>query len=93
MSEAPNTPPAADPPKVPAAEANGQLIVSLAIVTAMVVIAVGLIVAGAMVKDGTYVTAGVFTIIGALATALNAPSGTSTAIRAAATKPTPPPAS
>jgi len=78
----PASAPAAASAPVPAAEKNGQLIVSLAIVVAMVVIAVGLIIAGAIAKDGASITAGVFTIIGALASALNAPTGVANALRA-----------
>jgi predicted Co/Zn/Cd cation transporter (cation efflux family) len=67
---------------VPAAEVNGQLIVALSIVGAMILIAVALIIAGTLTKEPTMITGGVFTIIGALATALNAPTGISNAIRA-----------
>ena len=59
----------------PAAEANGQLIVALVIV-------VGLVIVGAMlVHQGKNDTA-VGAIIGALATALNAPTGIGNVLRA-----------
>jgi hypothetical protein len=66
----------------PAAETNGQLIVALAIVAALTVIGIGLLVVG--VKSGNWVaiSGAVGTIIGALATALNAPTGIASVLRA-----------
>lgn len=61
--------------KPPAAEANGQLIVALAIVLGLVAVALLLAHAG---KNDTAVGA----IIGALATALNAPTGIGNVLRA-----------
>lgn len=87
-------PPHAAPTKkshpVPAAEANGQLIVSLAIVIGLVLLGAGLIVAGCVTKDHGLAWGGVGTIIGALATALNAPSGVTSTVRAAMIGKTPP---
>jgi predicted Co/Zn/Cd cation transporter (cation efflux family) len=67
----------ADPP------ANAQLITALTIVAAITVIAVGLIVAGVLTRQWTVFSGGVFTAIGALATALNAPTGVANALAAA----------
>ena len=63
----------------PAAEANGQLIVALAIVVGLVIVAVLLAWQG---KNDTAVGA----IIGALATALNAPTGIGNVLRATVAK-------
>ncbi len=68
---------------IPAADTNGQLIVSLAIVGTMGAISVGLIVAAIWTKDWSVAMGGVGTAIGSLATALNAPTGISNALRAA----------
>ena len=76
----PGAPPAAP---IPAAEANGQLIVSLAIVGAMVLIAIGLMVTAYLLSNWSVAALAVGTIIGALATALNAPTGITSALRAA----------
>lgn len=82
MSEAPTPALAAsDPAPAPAAERNGQLIVSLSIVGAMAAIAVGLMITHVLTKDAA-ILGGVFTIVGALATALNAPTGITNAIKA-----------
>lgn len=69
---------------------NSQVLVSLCIVAALVLLGVGLIGAGVWLKDGGPVWGGIGSIIGALATALNTPSGTTAAIEAAK-KPTPTP--
>jgi predicted Co/Zn/Cd cation transporter (cation efflux family) len=65
---------------------NAQLIVALAIVAAVTVIALGLIVAGVLTRQWTVFSGGVFTAIGALATALNAPTGVANALAAAGGK-------
>lgn len=70
------------PPAVPAAEANGQLIVALAIVVALGLIALGLIVAGIITGHWDVLAGGIGAAIGAMATALNAPTGISNALRA-----------
>lgn len=76
--------------KIPAADANGQLIVSLAIVVILGCIALGLIVASAATKDWTFAAGAIGAIIGALATALNAPTGITNVLRAGASTTTPP---
>lgn len=74
---------APDPiPQVPAADKNGQLIVSLAIVAVLGVVALGLIVAAIVTTDWTFAAGAIGAIIGALATALNTPSGITNALRA-----------
>jgi len=60
---------------------TGQVLVSLVIVAVMCVIGLGLIVAAALTNNWSTATGGVSTIIGALATALNSPTGISAAIR------------
>lgn len=90
---APEAQPAAATPvpaKLPAADVNGQLIVSMAIVIVLGGIAVALIVAAGHNKDWTFAAGAVGAIIGALATALNAPTGITNVLRAGATTPTPP---
>lgn len=79
MSESPTPPP--DTTKPPAADANGQLIVSLAIVGAMTIMGVGLLVAGLISDKWEILGTGVGTLIGALANALTAPSGISNVVR------------
>lgn len=78
------------PAKAPAADTNGQLIVSLAIVVVLGLIATGLIIAAAVTGDWTFAAGAVGAIVGALATALNTPSGISNAIRASAAVNPPP---
>lgn len=70
-----DTGPTAPPETAPAESANAQLIVALAIVLTLAVIAVGLIVAGCITGQWAVLAGGIGTAIGALATALNAPSG------------------
>jgi hypothetical protein len=74
-----------DTPKsaVPAAERNGQLIVSLAIVGVLGLLGGGLIWAGWAMRDKSLASVGVATIIGALSNALTAPSGIGNVIRTA----------
>jgi hypothetical protein len=62
--------------------ADGQLIVALAIVAAMLLIAVGLMVTAYLLSNWGVASLAVGTIIGALATALNAPTGIANALRA-----------
>jgi hypothetical protein len=81
MSDQP-TPSQGAPARPPAAETNGQLIVSLAIVGVLGSVAVGLIVAGCITGKWDQVGTGIGTAIGALATALNAPTGISNMVRA-----------
>ena len=64
-------------------EQNAQVVVSLAIIAALGVIGVGLICAGVVLKDTGPVWGGIGTVIGALATALNTPSGIAAALTAA----------
>ena len=59
-----------------------QLIVALAIVGSLGLIAVGLIVGGIVSNSLPTTLTGVGTIIGALSTALNAPTGVSNALKA-----------
>jgi flagellar basal body-associated protein FliL len=75
------------PAEIPAAERNGQLIVSLAIVVVLGVVAIALIIAAMVTKDWTFAAGAVGAIVGALATALNTPSGISNALRASKTSP------
>ncbi len=56
-------------------EQNSQTVVALAIVAVLGALGAGLIVAGLYLKDTGPVWGGVGAIIGALATALNAPNG------------------
>ena len=67
------------PPNEPA---NAQLIVALAIVAAITAISLGLIAAGVVTRQWTVFSGGVFAAIGALATALNAPTGIANALQA-----------
>jgi len=67
---------------------SGQVVVALAIASALVVLGIGLIIAGIVGHDLGPAMAGVSTIIGSLATALNAPTGISNALKAS--KPQPP---
>jgi hypothetical protein len=69
---------------IPSADANGQLIVSGAIVAVMGVIALALIIAAGITRDWSIAGLAIGTIIGALATALNAPTGITSALRASA---------
>lgn len=83
MSEAPTPGVSSAAPPVAAAEANGQLIVSLAIVSVLGVLGVGLIIAGCLTGGWATLGTGIGTTIGALANALTAPTGVANAIRAA----------
>lgn len=69
-------------PPIPAAETNGQLIVALAIVAVLGVLAVALVAAAAITGKWDALGIPVGTVIGALATALNAPSGIGNVLRA-----------
>lgn len=83
-----DTPPDAGvSPAVRSADANGQLIVALAVVVSMVVIAMGLMITAYLLSNWNIAALAVGTIIGSLATALNAPTGIANALRAASTKP------
>lgn len=66
----------------PAAEANGQLIVALAIVVTMGVLGLALVIAGCVTKQWAVAMGGIGPIVGSLATALNAPTGIANAVRA-----------
>lgn len=92
MTDKPNTPPVAPvaaPP--PAADANGQLIVALAIVIVLGLLGGGLVIAGVLDKTSWAALAGIIgTIAGALAQALTAPSGIGNVIRSAKVQSTPP---
>ena len=68
--------------KPPAAEANGQLIVALAIVVGLVLIAIGIMVDMIITKDTTMGVA-LGTTVGILGTALNAPTGIGNVIKQA----------
>lgn len=70
-------------------ESTNQLIVAMAIVAVLGLIGLGLIVAGIITKQWSDFGLGIGSIIGALATALNTPSGISKVI-AAAKKPSDP---
>jgi len=69
-------------PKPPAADTNGQLIVSLAIVVVLGLVGIGLIIAGCLTKDWSSLAGGIGTVIGALANALTAPTGIANVLRA-----------
>lgn len=73
-------------------EQGSQVLVALSIVGAMAVIAVGLIVAGIWTKNWALTMSGLGPIVGALATALNTPTGVSAALSAAKPSPADPPA-
>jgi hypothetical protein len=72
--------------RMPAAEANGQLITAVAIVGGLVAITLGLIVAGCLTGQWAILGGLIGTGVGALATALNAPTGIGNVIRAAVGK-------
>lgn len=80
MSEPPSpaAPAAADPAPIPPADANGQLIVSLAIVVILGGIGVGLIFTGLKTEGAAILGS----IVGALANALTAPTGIGNVLRA-----------
>jgi membrane-bound ClpP family serine protease len=60
---------------------DGQVVVALAVVAALLILGLGLIVISYLVPSAANVAwGGVSTVIGALATALNAPSGIAAAI-------------
>lgn len=81
---------APDPADSP--ESKSQLVVAIVIVVALTVIGVCLIGAGLIEHQLALATGGVFTIIGGLLTALNAPSGIGKVLNAAKQQPqTPPP--
>lgn len=61
---------------------DAQLIVALAIVVALAIITVSLVAAAAFTNAWDTLGVPIGTAIGALATALNAPSGTANAIKA-----------
>lgn len=86
MSEPTVVTPAVDLPKPPAADANGQLIVSLATVIILGALGGGLILAG-MKTEGAAILG---SIVGALANSLNSPTGIGNVIRGAATVPAKP---
>lgn len=67
---------------VPAADANGQLIVAMAIVAVLGLTSIGLIVAGCITGRWDVLGIPIGTAIGSLATALNAPTGITSALRA-----------
>lgn len=69
------------PPKPPSD--NNQSVVALAIVAALVVLGVMLVIAGLLGGPWAIITGTIGTIVGALATALNAPSGIGNVISAA----------
>jgi hypothetical protein len=75
--------------KQPAAEANGQLIVALAIVLGLVTIEIGLVVAGYLSGQWAILGGPIGVVIGALATALNAPTGIGNVLRASKAPTTP----
>lgn len=74
--------PSAGAPPVPAAEANGQLIVSLTIVVILGLMGLGLIVSGVITREWGVLGGGIGTVIGALANALTAPTGIGNVLRA-----------
>lgn len=74
-------------PDVP--ESRNQFLVALAIVAALGLLGIGLIIGAIVMKDVQFAVGGVGTIIGALATALNAPSGIGKVITAAKAPPSP----
>lgn len=73
--------PAPTPP-IPAADANGQLIVSMAIVTILGALGIGLVISAVITKDWTQAGVGLGTIIGVLGNALTAPTGIANVLRA-----------
>ncbi len=75
-------------------ESRNQLLVAVTIVAVMCVLGVALIVAPVITKDTAFAATGIGAMSGALATALNAPSGIGKVISAAKAppaNPTPPP--
>ena len=62
---------------------NAQLVVALAIVGAMTLVAIAVIVAAAFTHQWGMASTVVSTIVGALAVALNAPTGIANALKAA----------
>lgn len=72
-------------PKPPAADVNGQLIVSVVIVLVLGLLGGGLLLVGYELKDLDKATVGVATIIGALANSLTAPTGVANVLRAGKT--------
>lgn len=68
--------------KPPAADVNGQLIVSVMIVVILGLLGVGLLISATLTKDWTQAGVGIGAIIGALGNALNAPSGIGNVLRA-----------
>lgn len=82
----PPAPKKADAPPVtpvPAESPNAQLIVALSIVASLGATGIGLIVAGCLTGQWAVLSGGIGTIIGALATALNAPTGIANVLRSA----------
>lgn len=76
---------APDPADSP--ESQSQLVVALAIVAAMTVLGIGLIIAAVVSKQWAILPNGVFMILGAFATALNAPTGVGKLLNAAKQQP------
>lgn len=77
-----------DPTPPAAAETNGQLIASLAIVAVLGMMGVALVVAGVVTEKWDVLAGGIGAIIGGLSSALNAPSGIGNVLRAnSASKP------
>lgn len=75
--------------KTPISGLGGQVLVALAIVAGMTALGISLVVAAVVTKNPGLAVGGVATIIGALAAALNTPTGVSAALTAAKT-PAPP---
>lgn len=73
--------PTVTPPAPPAAEANGQLIVSLATVVILGALGGGLMVGGLKTEGAAILGS----IVGALANSLNSPTGIGNVIRGAVT--------
>lgn len=86
---APAKPLSPDPADSP--ESKSQLVVSVVIVAALTVIGLALIAAGLIEHKLELSTGGVFTIIGGLLTALNAPTGVGKLLNAAKQQPQAPP--
>lgn len=67
----------------PTQDSSNQLIVALSIVGVLGMLGLGLIIGGVITKQWGEFGTGIGAVIGALGTALNAPTGISTVIKAA----------
>lgn len=77
-------------PKPPISAQSSQVVVSLTIVAALTIVAIGLVIASLVTKDWSFSGGAIGAIVGAMATALNTPSGVTAAL-AESKKPAPAP--